>query len=165
MKKLFLSLLLCLSFFTYGNVKDTIDVSKVSIDNFEKTDDVLSVILNKALIGAEKTGEFVIEQAPLVLQEFYNWHIMSDILMIIVGIVLIILSRYVPYLWVAKDGDTDYYRGTYFGRKGDQDYIFPAWLVFGIGSIVGIINICINIYDLVYILTAPKIYLIDYFLS
>ena len=48
------------------------------VDNFKKTDEVLSKVVEKALNVAEKTGEFAIEQAPLLLKEFYSWHIAKN---------------------------------------------------------------------------------------
>ena len=48
------------------------------VDNFQNTDEVLAEAVKKALIVAEKTGEFAIEQAPLLLKEFYAWHITKE---------------------------------------------------------------------------------------
>ena len=58
------------------------------VDNFKKTDEVLSKVVEKALNVAEKTGDFVIEQAPLLLQEFYAWHIYSSIFFVFAGVML-----------------------------------------------------------------------------
>ena len=58
-----------------------------------KLEQQLGTILEKALNVAEKTGDFVLEQAPQLLQEFYMWHTSKFILGIILGIILLILAR------------------------------------------------------------------------
>jgi len=37
-------------------------------------EELLKPIIEKALKVAEQSGEFIIEQSPLLLQEFYKWH-------------------------------------------------------------------------------------------
>ena len=132
------------------------------VDNFQKTDEVLSEVVKKALIVAKKTGEFAIEQAPLLLQEFYNWHICSSIFFIILGISFIIIGIRLPYFWLDKEERNWDFK--YLNRYGDEGAI-SAWFCFGIGSIVGIVMLIVNIYDLVFILVAPKLYLIEYFIK
>jgi hypothetical protein len=92
MKKLILPILLMFPFIM--NAEDK------SEGGFNKTDQVLSEVVKKALGVAEKTGDFVIEQAPLLIQEFYAWHTWSHILGILFGVLLIILGRVVPIIWL-----------------------------------------------------------------
>ena len=62
-------------------------------------ENTLNEILKKALEVAEKTGEFAIEQAPLLLQEFYMWHITESIILCLVGLIMVI-EPYIYYrLW------------------------------------------------------------------
>lgn len=157
MKKIFLILALTVSFL--GNATET-DSTKV--DNFKKTDEVLSKVVEKALMVAEKTGDFVIEQAPLLLQEFYAWHICSSILFILLGIAFIIIGIRLPYFWLDKEEKKWDFK--YLNRYGDEGAI-SAWFCFGIGTIIGIIMLIVSIYDLVFILVAPKLYLIEYFIK
>ena len=86
MKKLVSLIVLAFSLNINAQVKDS-----TKIDNFQNTDQVLSKVVEKALIVAEKTGNFVIEQTPLLLQEFYKWHITESILGILLGIAVTIL--------------------------------------------------------------------------
>ncbi len=157
MKKLFLALLLGLSFL--GSAQEKSTEEKVT-DNLQKTDEVLSKIVDKALNVAEKTGDFVIEQAPLLLQEFYAWHIWSNVFFIIFGIFLIYAGYKLPFLWMDKENKSYSYK--YFSLYGDDETIV-AWTFFVVGLIVGSIIILIHLYDLIFILTAPKLYLIEYF--
>jgi len=153
MKKLLTILICILSLSTYAQ-KDTIT------DNFAKTDEVLSEVVKKAVVLAEKTGNFIIEQAPDVLQEFYNWKIVSYIMGILLSIIMFLTGRYAPYLWLDKNDDYD---DKYFGRSAYDT--LPSWIIFGIFTGVSLIIFCINLYSLIFILTAPKLFLIEYFLN
>lgn len=154
MKKLFLLIILA---FSLG-----INAQEKSESNFKKTDEVLSEIAKKALIAAEKTGDFVIEQAPILLQEFYTWHIWSDVFFILFGITLIVFAIRLPYIWLSKEKSNFDYK--YFNRYGD-DEIIGAWIVCVSGFIIGFVVILRCVYDLTYIICAPKLYLIDYFIK
>ena len=132
------------------------------VDNFKKTDEVLSEVVKKAIVVAEKTGDFVIEQAPLLLQEFYAWHICSSIFFIVLGIAFIIIGIRLPYFWLDKESRNWDFR--YLNRYGDEGAI-AAWFCFAIGILIGIIMLIVNVYDLVFILVAPKLYLIEYFIK
>ena len=138
------------------------------VNNFQKTDEVLSEVVKKALIVAEKTGDFVIEQAPLLLQEFYQWHIWSDVFRIVLGIIIFLCGRYIPYFWLT-DESQGRYSVQFFKKWGSQDGISKnpsaSWIIFSITTLISIIIIIINIYDLIYISVAPKLYLIDYFIK
>lgn len=110
----------------------------------------LAPIISKAIEAAEKTGDFVIEQAPLVLQEFYAWYTMKFILSIIftfLGVVLFgLITR---WIWKQDSDDGGHYIvGFFIG-------IVPAITLLGI--------MISSIYDLIFITTAPRLYLIEYF--
>ena len=45
----------------------------------EKTEQLLETSLTKCLEVAEKTGQFVMEQAPDLLKQFYLWHTARNI--------------------------------------------------------------------------------------
>ena len=106
----------------------------------------LSVILEKAINVAEQTGEFAIEQAPLLLQEFYQWHIASAIFGIITSLVITLLIHLII---------------RYFVRLEDDESIYT----FEIFQSIPLIILITNIYDLIFVLVAPKLYLIDYFIK
>lgn len=160
MKKLFLILALTVSFL--GNATET-DSTKV--DNFKKTDEVLSKVVEKALTVAEKTGEFVIEQAPLLLQEFYAWHIAKSVFGIILGILIMVIGYNLRKIW-GKKVDKDY-------KKDWDEIVINGIASENVSTVIsllftmtaGIVTISINTYSLVFILVAPKLYLIEYFIK
>ena len=164
MKKLLLLFILAFSLGINAQVKDS-----TKVDNFQKTDEVLSEVVKKALTVAEKTGDFVIEQAPLLLQEFYNWHITVSILGILLGICIFLLGRYIPNIWIINNESQGNYSSKYFSKytKNDswENGIIPAWIIFFTGLLTSIVIISINLYNLLFLLIAPKLYLIEYFIK
>jgi hypothetical protein len=110
----------------------------------------LSTILEKALNVAEKSGDFVIEQAPLLLQEFYQWHTASHIMGACLFIVPLIL-----FIYFYKTAEWDY----------NDSFKEVMSILFGVVSLVTIIVSIVNIYFLVFISVAPKLYLIEYFVK
>lgn len=164
MKKLLLLFILAFSLGINAQVKDS-----TKVDNFQKTDEVLSEVVKKALTVAEKTGDFVIEQAPLLLQEFYNWHITVSILGILLGICIFLLGRYIPNIWINNDESQGRYSSKYFNKYTADSYydngIIPAYIFFILCCITSIIIISINLYNLLFLLIAPKLYLIEYFIK
>ena len=116
-----------------------------------KLEEQLSIILEKSLDIAEKSGEFIIEQAPLLLQEFYQWHTASHIM----GSLLFLLTL-IPFVVFYKKADWESYNDTFNQAMS---------IVFGIFSIFTITVSIFNIYKLAFITVAPKLYLIEYFVK
>ena len=119
----------------------------------KETEETINQILIKALEVAEKTGEFAIEQAPLLLQEFYAWHTVKYIM----GAFFFIIPLIVFVYSVKK-----------VQNKYDEDDLdnFPFLVAAGISGAITIIALAIaidSIYNLVFITVAPKLYLIEYF--
>lgn len=164
MKKLILLIVLAFSLNINAQVKDS-----TKVDNFQNTDQLLSEIVEKALVVAEKTGNFVIEQTPMLLQEFYNWHITVAILGILSGIVTFLLGRYITNLWIGYNESQGDYSKKFFNKYSESNYysepLIPADICFIIGSIASFFLITRNLYDLLYLLIAPKLYLIEYFIK
>lgn len=172
MKKIILLIVLAFSLNINAQVKDSIKV-----DSFQKTDEVLAEVVKKALVVAEKTGNFVIEQTPLVLQEFYRWHICSYILMILIFVIAQILISRVNRLFSYKNEselpktNKRNYTLKKDGRWYYSDYSDGHSEAYGIASVAKIlswltyIGVFINLYQLVFILVAPKLYLIEYFIK
>lgn len=122
----------------------------------------LSVVIEKAIKVAEKTGEFVIEQAPLLLQEFYKWHIAKSVMFILLSFAIFIIGRYLPYLWLDEYSDVDDFK--FFKKSGDESgfFAFAFFIAFTAFSSMMFFS---SIYKLTYISVAPKLYLIEYFVK
>lgn len=156
MKKLVLVLVSALSF--------TVHAEEKSNDNFKKTDEVLSEVVKKALVLAEKTGEFAIEQAPLLLQEFYRWNIARSLCGVFLGFLLIFIGYNARKIWgrKVKDRSEADYCEIYINGYVSEEVTTILSIILGVGS--GLVFLGINIYNLIFILTAPKLYLIEYFI-
>lgn len=142
----------------------TVNAQEQESSKFTKTDEILAKSMEKAINLAEKTGEFVIDQAPDILKEFYLWNIFSNIFWIVILILFIIIFRYLPYLWLSKE-KSDYNDTKYFNRWGYIDDVLPGFIAFGVVTLLSTLFIIINLYNLLFILIAPKLYLIDYFIK
>lgn len=144
----------------------------------EKLETVLSELVKKAIDVAEKTGEFAMEQAPLLLQEFYKWHIAKSIVFILIASTIFIFSKYIsnlfgekePFKWIRNAGysfsseeESVLIRGRYY-KKNSDSYI--GAIVFRyLGIIIFLIIFFTQLYKIIFITIAPKLYLIEYFIK
>jgi len=104
--------------------------------------------LTKGLELAEKTGEFIIEQAPELLKEFYAWHIAEDMLYIFIGLLVFVI---VILLYKKAEWDNG------------PNFINLSFVAVVTMSIFTTGIMIVHMFDLVKILIAPKLYLIEYF--
>ena len=118
-----------------------------------KLEEQLSIILEKSLNIAEKSGEFIIDQAPLLLQEFYKWHTVSYIM----GSLIFLLTL-IPFIVFCKKAEFGNY-------KVNNEFYEILAIMFGLASIFTVTFSLINIYKLIFISVAPKLYLIEYFIK
>lgn len=130
----------------------------------------LAELVRKGIEVAEKTGEFVIEQAPDLLQEFYRWHMVKNSMSVVIGI-LIALLIFAAFKAV---GSKEKQQGSalwdfdskILGRYYDE---VGGWMLLlfgvGVGGGASLIWALSSLYDVIFILVAPKLYLIEYFLN
>lgn len=114
--------------------------------NLSKTDEVLSKAVEKGIAFAEKTGNFVIEQAPELLQEFYAWQLWSNVALLLLTLII----SFTIYFITKKIAEQD-----------DDDSVY----IFNLFQILPAIFFCVSAYNIIYISVAPKLYLIDYFVK
>ena len=124
-----------------------------------ETDKQLAEILKKGLETAEKTGNFIVEQAPDLIRQLLIWKTVEYSVYVILGISLIIYF----YRWTKKvskemkENEDDF-----------EDYFMYSFanILIAIGQlsllIIGMMLIAENLQDLIQIVFAPKIYLIEY---
>lgn len=114
----------------------------------KNTDEALGKLIEKGIEVAEQTGKFVIDQAPDLIKEFYMWQLWSNIAMVI----LMTITGFILYK-VSKKFTEDF----------DDDpirYLFHIlFLLFPV--ILGVVSA----YKVFYILVAPKLFLIEYFVK
>jgi len=127
----------------------------------------LAELVKKGIEVAETTGNFVIDQAPLLLQEFYRWHIMKCSLGIFLALMLLLLSITILKLSGKKESfkEFGFQASKFLGRYYSMDAKFISGIFSGTSFIAFVILLSINIYKLTFIIVAPKLYLIDYFIK
>lgn len=124
-----------------------------------ETDKQLAEILKKGLETAEQTGNFIVEQAPDLIRQLLIWKTVEYAVIISIGIALLIFF----FKWTKKVGremkEKDYDFEDYFMDSFANIMIALGYLS---AFIVGIIMIGNNLQNLIQIVFAPKIYLIEY---
>lgn len=120
----------------------------------KETDQQLAEILKKGLEAAEKTGNFVVEQAPDLIQQLIVWKTCEYIFLILISIAFL----FSIYKW-HKSGIKRHENFTYFS----QEIEFAIFCIYSIGVIL-IFGIALftSFLNLIQILVAPKIWLIEY---
>ena len=133
----------------------------------EKLEEQLSAFVSKAIEAAEQTGQFVLDQAPDLIQQFIMWHTARHAVLLVMSL-LIPLIGYKIFKAIGSKEEIRSYLGDvtkFFGRYYNDVGGVLALIFIFIGSIiVGIVMFSINVLGLFKILIAPKIYLIEYFL-
>ena len=120
----------------------------------KETDQQLAEILKKGLEAAEKTGNFVVEQAPDLIQQLIVWKTCEYIFLIIISIAFM----FSLYKW----------HKSAMKRYDDFDgfYIKTEFFIYCIYAIVVILifgtALFKSFFNLIQILLAPKIWLIEY---
>ena len=124
-----------------------------------ETDKQLAEILKKGLETAEKTGNFIVEQAPDLIRQLLIWKTVEYSIYVIMGISLIIYF----HRWTKK------VTKEMKEKKDDyEDYFMSSFsnILIAVGQIsfliIGIVLIAANLHSLIQIVFAPKIYLIEY---
>ena len=124
-----------------------------------ETDKQLAEILKKGLETAEKTGNFIVEQAPDLIRQLLIWKTVEYSIYVIMGISLMIYfhrwtKKVTKEMKEKKDDYEDYFMSSF------------ANLLIAVGQIsfliIGIVLIAANLHSLIQIVFAPKIYLIEY---
>jgi hypothetical protein len=120
----------------------------------KETDQQLAEILKKGLEAAEKTGNFVVEQAPDLIQQLIVWKTCEYIFLIIISIAFIFsvykwhksaMKRYDDFIDFCNEIESFIYGA----------YAIVVIVIFGIALFQSFFN-------LIQILLAPKIWLIEY---
>lgn len=152
------------------NVNNTVQTANNAVQstaNFaDNMDDALVKILNGAMNLAQQTGEFVVEQGGDILKQFFMWKIAENVFYVVLGLLLL----FIPYFIFKKLGcdnkaDTgdSYYAVKVLGKYYSQP-LGIAGFIFGVclPVIAGLIMFCTCLFDLIYVIVAPKLYLIEY---
>jgi len=115
----------------------------VNMENLDK-------ITEKLIEWLETTEVLAQEQVPIILQEVLTWHLISTL--VSMALILIGITGYFVFLVKAK-------------RPIIEDDATPRGvfaLIGGIGSSIGFLALLIDLYIVLQIYFAPRVYLIEY---
>lgn len=126
----------------------------------KNTDEALGKLIEKGIEVAEKSGQFVMDQAPDLLQQFYMWHIAQNVFGLLLGIILLFASYKVIKMFGENESDWDTDLEIFGKHIG-----FGVTLTSAFIALFGIIFFFASLYQLIFILIAPKLFLIEYFVK
>ena len=129
--------------------------------DFETT---LEPLVLKAIKAIETTGDFLVEQTPLVVQEFIMWKTVEHSMMLVVALFLGIGVPYILSRFLGGN-DSNYSDLKMFNKHFDFDD-FTGGLYVALCIIVLLISGGLFLYhafSLAEVIIAPKVYLIEYF--
>lgn len=142
MKKVLVFLFMSISILGYS--QDSLSTSNL--------DASLAKVVEKSLILAEKTGQFVLDEAPDLIKQFLTYEAIENCFWFLVSLIIFIFT----------------WRGI-FSKKGrkwvyDND-LEMLYVLGGVLLIVFGIFMVDSLLDLIKIIVAPKIYIIEYFVQ
>ena len=120
-----------------------------------ETDKHIAEILKKGLEAAEKSGNFVIEQAPDLVKQLITYKTIETSICVLIEITLMyLIFIYFKYLYKKNNEDSDF-------------IIYDEFHIIGmiITSLMGIFlffAFITDISNLIQLIFAPKIYLLEY---
>jgi hypothetical protein len=119
-------------------------------------------VMNKAnelilniISGLETAGEFVVAEAPVIVQQLLSWHMIKAIASLSLWFIVIATAATIT---------------TFLIRKGikdeDENFLMPGLVMAAVSMVVGIISIfdsaVPNLFTILQIWVAPDLYLFEY---
>ena len=120
----------------------------------EQTEKLVNDALSSVIETVRATGNFVIEQAPDVIRQLILYNTINLAMWVVLGLV-VLLATYVVVKKFLKLEKT-------LNKYDSGGALAAAVLSGAIGSVTGIGLIMSNISDLIKIIVAPKIWLLEY---
>lgn len=127
----------------------------------------LMPIVDKAIQAIETTGDFVVTEAPLLLQEFLRWKTFEHGTHVFGGLFLLILVPVILSRIFGKKTSEGMHEPYKIFNRYFETYCPGVLIPFVIGTmitvVIGCVNFFVHIMQLIKVLVAPKIYIIEYF--
>ena len=120
-----------------------------------ETDKQIAEILKKGLEVAEKSGNFVIEQAPDLVKQLITYKTIETSICVLIEITLMyLIFRYFKYLYKKTNENSDFI--------SDNGLHVGAIITTFVLSIFLFFVFIFDISNLIQLIFAPKIYLLEY---
>lgn len=129
----------------------------------------LMKILEKSYEFAIKTGEFVVEEGGILIQEFLNWKLLENGFFALVGIFLIIGVPLINRGLFDIPEEGEYIGHKFFGKVTKYDTydneLVISYIISGASFMCGIFTFIACSLAVIKILVAPNVYLLEYILQ
>ena len=120
-----------------------------------ETDKQIAEILKKGLEAAEKSGNFVIEQAPDLVKQLITYKTIETSICVLIEITLMyLIFRYFKYLYKKNNEDSDFI--------SDNEFHITGMIITSLMGIFLFFAFITDISNLIQLIFAPKIYLLEY---
>ena len=119
----------------------------------ENLENTLAEAIQKGISLAEKTGEFVVEQAPELIQQFLMFELFESIFWVACSVILTLVTYKLFKRGIDKD------------RFYNENEFNPLWFICYALYIPYFFIFAHNFLGFFKIVIAPKIYLIEYFIK
>lgn len=115
----------------------------------DKTDEVIAKTLEAALNAAQKTGDFIVEQAPGMIEEFLRWKLVENIFAAALSVCIVV------FVFIVRNR---------ISRKIDYDdeATTVSWLISILLSALPVIIFFRSCFNAMQIWVAPKVYLFEW---
>jgi hypothetical protein len=123
-------------------------------------------MLKETETAVGQAADFAKMQIPDVINQLVHWKIATSIAGMAISLFFFCIIFYVwksliPKLYKSEAKERDKSK-CYFDNTAYQFGTFALWTI-GVGSLIGgTIGFCVNLYSLLQLVFAPKIYLIEY---
>ena len=118
----------------------------------------IKILIEKAISAAEKTGEFVLEQAPELIQQFIFYKRVENTFWTGFTIIAMVVIYQVTFKRLKPHIDSKLGEDSW--STAEALYIFPGVLF--LTALIGFID---SLSHLIIVWAAPNIYLIEYFIK
>lgn len=126
--------------------------------------DTLASVLEKAMDVAERTGNWALEMAPELIQQYLMWELYSSLFFVILGSIIFLIGlTFALKVAKGKGERPDLFESEYDDGVNSKGIFYV--LVSLCGTIVGGIMVPVNLYNVIFVLVAPEIYLIQKLMS
>jgi hypothetical protein len=150
MKKAIIDFMLLFALCVYSNaevIEKGSNTDKAVAAAIEKGTVAAQEVINESLNVIKNSKDFVVEEAPKVVKEYLKWKFAVSIFWICFGVFILLFFSILGTVWL---------------KSQDPDFNLFGFLSVFISLIWGLPVIFTNVYELIYIVFAPRIYLIQH---
>jgi hypothetical protein len=120
----------------------------------EELQEILAEILDKSVKVAQETGQWAMDKAPALIEQFLTWHFYEAVFFASLSLITTVIC--VSTIIVCKKQAA--------GNKYSETQM-GSTVVSIIVGVVAFIALLVNIYNIIFITVAPEIYLIQTLLN